>query len=126
VQDPAFGMQVAQAMMLEQGQTLQSVLKPETWQALETFATERSLPLAQMQMFNPAFVGITFTVLEMQKLGFAEGVDMHYFDLARKQEKAISFLETPAEQLQLLMAMTEVDQDAYIEVTLEDLANIEE
>src|SRR5690606_29264691 len=92
----------------------------------EAFATERSLPLAQLQIFKPAFVGITLTVLEMQKLGFAEGVDMHYFDLARQQEKGISFLETPDEQLKFLMAMTEVDQDTYIRVTLEDLVNIEE
>ncbi len=126
IEDPAFGMKVAQAMMLPAGTTLQSTLKPDTWQALQAFAAESGFPLGQFQMFQPAMVSITMTVLEMQKLGFAEGVDKYYFDQARKQEKSIQSLETPDEQLQLLVSMIDVDPDEMIAVTLKDLETLPE
>lgn len=126
MEDPAFGMKVAQAMMLPAGTTLESTLKPETWQALQAFAADSGFPLMQFQVFNPAFVSITMTVLEMQKLGFAEGVDKYYFDQARKLEKSTQTLETPDEQLQLLLSMADVDPDEMIAVTLKDLETLPE
>src|SRR5690554_1300265 len=124
IEDPAFGMQVAQAMMLPAGTTLESQLKPDTWQALQEFAAETGFPLAQFQIFEPAFVSITMTVLEMQKLGFAEGVDKYYFDQARRFDKNIDALETPEEQLQLLLEMTTLDADQLIALTLADLKEL--
>lgn len=126
MEDPAFGMKVAQAMMLPAGTTLESTLEPDTWQALQAFAADSGFPLAQFQMFQPAMVSITMTVLEMQKLGFAEGVDKYYFDQARKLEKSIQSLETPDEQLQLLVSMIDVDPDEMIAVTLKDLETLPE
>ncbi|WP_169334800.1 TraB/GumN family protein [Gilvimarinus chinensis] len=124
VQSPDFAMQMSQLMMLPSGSSLQSVLSPEVYAELSDFASARNLPLAPLQPFKPAFVALTYSILEMQKLGFTEGVDVRYSRLAKEQGKALGWLETPQEQLQFIVAMTELDANEFMRYSLEDLQQL--
>lgn len=124
VQDPAFGMKMAQKMMLTGGKTLQTSLSMSTWKKLQDYATKVAFPLAQMQTFEPAFVGLMLSVLEMQKLGFSEGIDAFYYKEAKENNKSLGALETPDEQLEFMVSMTKVDPNVFILSTLQDLDNL--
>ncbi|MCP8899457.1 TraB/GumN family protein [Gilvimarinus xylanilyticus] len=124
VQAPAFATKMTQMMMLPAGESLQTRLSPEVYERLSQFAQQRSFPLAQLQTFEPAFVALTLSIMEMQKLGFAEGVDARYTRMANEQGKQLAWLETPDEQLQFLRAMTELNADNFMRYTLDDLADL--
>lgn len=124
VQDPAFATKMTQMMLLPAGESLQTKLSPEVYQRLSAYAQENSFPLAQLQTFEPAFVALNLTIMEMQKLGFAEGVDARYTRMANEQGKELTWLETPDEQLQFLQAMTDLDADNFMRYTLDDLADL--
>ncbi len=126
IQDPVFGMKMAQAMLLPEGKTLESVLNPVAWRKLKQFFSKANVPIESMQMFEPAFVGIMLSMLEMQKLGFSDGIDAFYFDKAQQANKTLGALETPDEQLQFMVDMTKVDPNIFIESTLYDLENLSE
>lgn len=124
VQDPAFAMKMMQEMTLTNGQTLQSTLSPKTWGKLQAYATKTGFPIAAMQAFKPAFVGIMLSMLEMQKLGFSEGIDVYFYNQAKAANKQLGALETPDEQLQFMLSMTKVDPNAFIASTLRDLDDL--
>ncbi|UTF61844.1 TraB/GumN family protein [Gilvimarinus sp. DA14] len=124
VQSPEFAMQMTQLMMLPSGSSLQSELSSDVYAELRQFASARSLPLMQLQQFKPAFVALTYSILEMQKLGFTEGVDVRYSRLASEQGKTLAWLETPEEQLQFIVAMTELDANEFMRYSLEDLEQL--
>ncbi|WP_041521612.1 TraB/GumN family protein [Gilvimarinus agarilyticus] len=126
VSDPAFSQKLQQAMMLPKGKTLQDQLSEKTWARLSEYAISRQLPLAPMQAFQPAFVALAFTMMEMQKLGFGDGIDQKYFAQAKAQNKSLGQLETPDEQLGFMVAMTEMDPDLFINATLDDLEQMSE
>ncbi|MDO3380843.1 TraB/GumN family protein [Gilvimarinus algae] len=124
VQSPVFGMKMAQKMTLPPGESLSSVLKPEVYTQLREFASERGLPMQALANFQPAFVALTLSVLEMQKLGFAEGVEVRFSRLAKEQGKPLKALETPDEQLEFILAMAELEPNDFIRYTLEDMAQL--
>ncbi|WP_049723378.1 TraB/GumN family protein [Gilvimarinus polysaccharolyticus] len=124
--DAEFSQRLQQAMMLESGQTLEDRLNSKTWQRLSAYALARQLPLAPLQAFEPAFVALAFTMLEMQKLGFGEGIDRRYFDMAKTQGKVLGELETTEQQLGFVVAMTKMDPNLFINSTLDDLEQMAE
>lgn len=126
VSDPAFSQKLQQAMMLPKGKTLQDQVSEKTWARLSEYAISRQLPLAPMQAFQPAFVALAFTMMEMQKLGFGDGIDQKYFAQAKAQNKTLGELETADEQLSFMVAMTEMDPDLFINATLDDLEQMAE
>lgn len=124
VQSPEFAMQLSQKMMLPAGQSLSSVLNSDIYQQVEAFSAERGLPIQAIANFQPAFVALTLSVLEMQKLGFSAGVDVAYAQKAKESGKTLAALETPEQQLGFIMAMTELDPNEFMEYTLEDMKNL--
>ncbi|MDO3387849.1 TraB/GumN family protein [Gilvimarinus sp. SDUM040013] len=124
VQSPQFAMQMSQKMMLPEGQSLSTVLNADVYEQVRAFSSERGLPLQAIANFQPAFIALTLSVLEMQKLGFAEGVDVLYAKKAKEAGKALGALETPEQQLGFIMAMTELDPNEFMLFTLEDMKNL--
>lgn len=124
VQSPQFAQQLAQKMTLPAGQTLASVLDADVYQQLATFAAERGVSLQMFAHFQPVFVALTLSVMEMQSLGFAEGVDVKYAEKAIAAGKTLTGLETPEQQLGFMLAMTQLDPNAFMRYTLEDMKNL--
>lgn len=123
---PEFGMKVAQKMMLPQGQTLSTVLEPDVYQQLKAFAEGRGLPIEPLAGFKPAFVALSLFMLELQRLGFSEGVETVYSNKAKAAGKTLMALETPDEQLNMMLAMAELEPNDFVRFNLADIDKMSE
>jgi uncharacterized protein YbaP (TraB family) len=119
---------VVQARMLSlglypEGQSLLQNISGDMRIALQKRMTDLGLPMEQFVRFKPWFLAVTITTLELQRLGFspANGIDVHYYDRARSDEKKIGFFEAIDYQLDLLGKMSADDQKAFLGQTLKDL-----
>ena len=124
---PALGMQMGQAALRTDGTQLNSELPPETATALEAWVTENAEQLAQMQMngqvlqmFEPWFVGLMVTIVELTKHGLEPeiGLDNHMAARAKATNKTTAGLETGAEQIAFLDGM---DKDEQLQLLQEAL-----
>ena len=73
-------------------------------------------------------IALTLAALEFQRLGFDPnlGVDMHFFNKATADGKRIAALETVEFQLESLAGMNAAAEEAFLALTLQDLAQAPE
>jgi hypothetical protein len=85
------------------------------------------LPWAQLERLEPWFVTITLAVAPLQKLGFSsdDGVEKALTEAARASGKAISGLETPAQQLGFFDGLSDTSQIAFLTATVDELPKFE-
>lgn len=126
LEDPAFGMQLAQAMLYPQGTVLYEELSTETWERLERYAQDNQFPLHQFVGYDPAFVSMVMTVMEAQHRGITDGVDEHFYRRAQADELPTGALETGEQILSYMKALTGLDGDDVMDATLRDLERFEE
>jgi uncharacterized protein len=121
--DPALGQKMAKAAMRADGRTLQASLPPDTWAKLDAYAKSHNVPLANLQSFEPWFVSLMISIMEMQRLGLdAElGLDKHFAAMAAKAGKPTAGLETGDMQIALFDGMTDAEQTQLILDTLDEL-----
>jgi uncharacterized protein YbaP (TraB family) len=124
---PGAAQNLMQRMLLPGGETLQTILDENTYNALKAKCEEFSLPIAGMAKFKPALVVNILTVLRIQQFGFIQqGVDLYYFTKARDNAKEILFLETAEFQLDLLAGMGSGYENEFVLYSLKDLDTMEE
>jgi uncharacterized protein YbaP (TraB family) len=125
---PALGMQMAQAAMRTDGTVLDEQLGADLAAKLDAWTSANAGPLATMgltgevlQRFEPWFVGLMVSVLEMQKLGLdpALGLDRHFMDRAAEAGKPGAGLETGMQQIALFDAMGGREQVQMLEESLD-------
>ncbi len=127
LQKPEFQQKLLAKAFYTDGRTLDKVLSPETYQALDSFCTERTLTLATMNQLKPSLVVWTLAMIELKKLGVTEqGIDLVYHGKATMDQKPIEDLESPDEQIRLLTSMGDGEEDGFINYSLRDLKNISE
>lgn len=81
--------------LLPEGQSIESVLKPATWTAVQAYLRDSGVPTANFLRFKPWLLTVTITVIEMQKLGLSlQGVDHFYHRKAVQAGKPVQPLET--------------------------------
>lgn len=120
-----FMQQSMQLFTYSDATTLADVLSSDTLESLKQHMQSRGLPYEQLQGFKPAFIGITLSVVELQRLGLTlQGVDNYYFSQASADGKNISWLETPMEQLNFIVGMGAGQEDEMIKYTLADVENM--
>ncbi len=66
---PALAQQMMQAAVRTQPGSLQQDLGPELWKRLQAYAASNGLPLAQLASFEPWYVALTVSIMEMGKMG---------------------------------------------------------
>ncbi len=120
-----FGMRVMQVMMLTDGTTLKDHLEEETWQLLQAFTAERQIPVSMLTPFRPSLAAITLTVMEMQRLGMGDGVDMHFYQRAQEKNMPMGYLETLDEVLDFMKLLNDLDGDAMMLSTLRELETVD-
>ena len=104
---PALPAQMAQAAMRTRPGSLEQDLGPELWARLQAYAQANALPLAQLGLFDPWFVGLTVGLMEMGKQGLdpALGLDRHFMDAAARARKPAAGLEPAEHQIRVLAGM---------------------
>jgi hypothetical protein len=105
------------------GQDLFQNISEGTRKDLDNKLKELGLPPAYFSRFKPWFLAVTLTTLELQRLGFNPlyGIDIHFYNKAKTDEKELAYLESVEYQLNLLGSMTASDQKSFLNQTLKDL-----
>jgi len=129
---PALGMQMGQAALRADGTQLDSELPPATRAKLATWidahhdALQKSgVPPQVLQMFEPWFVGLTVSIVDMANLGLDPklGLDRHFATEAKAAGKATAGLETGAQQIAFLDGMDHDEQMQFLDESLDESAN---
>lgn len=109
--------------MLPGGETLRRQLAPTIYREVEQRYGEAGLPFDAFQQCKPWYVALNLSMAHMQKMGFAPtlGLDYYFHGKARIDGKPVAGLETVAFQTNLLDALAEGDQNAFMRRALEDL-----
>jgi hypothetical protein len=114
--------------MLSEGETFREQLSPRTYGLFTNCATEMGLPLFVLERLKPVMAAVALVELECKKQGFEpeNGIDMHYYKLARKQGKSLLALESVDFQLDLLTSFSREENELLVKSTLEEIRTIRE
>ncbi len=118
--------QFMSVLMLPAGQTIETRIKPETYNALKAFLDERQLPLAMFERMTPAGLNLTLVVMELQRFGItgADGVETHMNAKAKETQKEVEWLESISEQVSFIQKMNDLDADKLILSTIRDTKSL--
>jgi len=121
---PEVQMQTLMRGMLPSGQTLEKVLAPATLALLNKAAADVGAPLEALQRLKPWMIALTLEGLELHNAGFDPelGLDMHFYNLAKKAGKTVQGLETVEYQISRFDDMTFEQQDRLLAESLKEMS----
>lgn len=126
VNSPRFQAQMLDAMRYGNGKTLRSELSPGTYTALEKYCASKGVQLVLMEQLRPQMVILALLGVELQRMGMVSaGVDEHFYQRARQDNKPVKYLESTSAQLDFLVNMGKGYEDQLVLNTLRDLNNID-
>ncbi len=118
----------AQMAMLQRGMQpsstpIDKVLSASTLALLQKKATDLNLPIDALKQFKPWMIALTIEAMQWQKAGFDPqyGLDMHFYEQAKKDNKAVQGLETVEYQLARFDEMPPELQDHLLSETLKEM-----
>jgi uncharacterized protein YbaP (TraB family) len=121
-----------QAIVMKKGlyagaDTLSKKLSKESADALKAYMEKSGGALMMFEKMKPWLVGITISMLEIQKLGFQPdlGIDKHFLDKARDKKKILE-LESASFQIDLLSGFTDEQQDKFLRYTLAEVEHMKD
>lgn len=129
VLSPELGMAMARTALRKSGTPLNSDLSEATAAKLADWTDANSdqlqaagLSTMTLQMFDPWFVGLTISVIEMKKAGLDAniGLDMHFIERAHETSKPTAGLETGQEQIAVFQAMSQAEQLQFLEESMSE------
>ncbi|HEV7716944.1 MAG TPA: TraB/GumN family protein [Steroidobacteraceae bacterium] len=123
----------SQAWMLEhgmfgdEGSTLSKTIGVKKFAQVELEGNRLGLPVEALEQLKPWLVAMTLAQLQYMKLGFdpEQGVEKQIQGKAAVDHKEITGLETLEEQLGLLDGMSFPDQTRFLDLTLEEMHEME-
>ena len=125
--EPEFQSKLLALGFYPEGETLRQNISEETYSLLEKRATTIGVTMAQLNPLKPWLCASAISELEFMKMGFDPqyGVDVYFFDKAKKDSKETLFLETLDFQMKLFTELNAKEEDALLQQTLKDLEVIE-
>lgn len=109
------------------GSTVDKHLSAETYRLLSEYCVSNNIPLSQLKQFKPSIISVTMVAIELSKLGAAQdGVDMFFYQSAKKDKTVIEGLEAIDEQINFIVGMGQGNEDAFITYTINDLKSIKQ
>jgi uncharacterized protein YbaP (TraB family) len=108
---------------LPEGETLADQLSPELYRQFVKHLESTGMPEIMFTQFKPSMAAMTLVVLALQKEGLdpEQGLDKHFFTLARNQGKEIVGLETVDFQIGLVTDFTKAEGEALMRSTLKEM-----
>ena len=106
----------------ESHKSLRSALGDARWQKLNAQTAPAGLPLLAVDMYKPWMVGLTYSLLQMQKLGLDPklGVEQQLTNKARRDHKPITGLETVQQQLLIFDNLPDDLQLKFLDQSIEE------
>ena len=125
--DPEFQKYMMNAVTYQNGTSLKEVLSAETYNAMESYFSERGVSMDHLPNFKAGMMSVTMSMVELQRLGMTgTGVDEFYNLKALQDEKGIGQLEAVETQVDFIANMGKGQEDELIRFTIEDLKNLNE
>ena len=123
LEKPELQMALLTKSALPPGQTLRDQLSPKLYERLAAQLTETGLPIEAVKNFKPGMVGMTITLIEMQKLELDPklGLDRHFHGRARAAGKEVIALEDPQFQVDMITGFSKEEGEAILDSTLKDI-----
>ena len=127
VNDPSFQTKIMTLGVYPQGDNLEDNVSTQTFDLLKKRADASGIPIQQLSRLKPWLCALSLSSIEFLKLGFnpAYGIDMYFFNKAKKDGKEILRFETVEFQLSLMTQMTRKQEEMMLRQTLKDLEVIE-
>lgn len=126
-QSAEFAQKMMSVILSPAGKTLKDEISTETFQRVEEYINERGLNIEQFLPMNATGLMLTITLMEYQSRGFiAVGVDEHFFQKAKKDNKRIGWFESVEEQLAVLDSFDSGDPDGLVNYTLNEIDKVDE
>jgi uncharacterized protein YbaP (TraB family) len=117
---------LAQRTLLPAGETLLSLLDEDTYELLAATCEEYGFSINNVARLKPAMIITMLSMFKIQNFGFVnEGVDFHYLEKARKENKPVYYLETAEAQIDALATMGEGYENEYVRYSLHDMESTE-
>ena len=111
--------------MYKDGTTVDKVLGPGAWAAVEAYCGKNDLPAAYLKPMKPWLLSFTLLAHALQKLDCApDGVDAHFQKKAKAAGKQLGMLETFEQQVEFLVQMGSGHESELVLSTLEDLEGL--
>ncbi len=106
---------------------LKTELSKKTYKILKRYLDKTGMPLEQIEKMKPWVVMLQVTIAEMMRLGYLPelGIDKHFLDKAKTNNKKIIELETAQQQMALLSKDDKAFQDKLLLYTLESMSELE-
>jgi uncharacterized protein YbaP (TraB family) len=121
--DPSAQMTILSRGMLPGNQSLDKLLSPATLALVKKATGDLGAAGGPLMRFKPWMLAIALQGLELQKAGFDPelGLDKHFYDQAKAEDKAVQGLETAEYQISIFDGMTMEQQDRMLAQTLKEL-----
>lgn len=113
--------------MFDEDHTLEDAIGKQRYERVEQEGNRLGLPVEALQQLQPWLVAMTLAQLQYMKLGFdpEQGVEKQLARKASQDHKEITGLETLEEQLGLLAGLSAADQAKFLDLTLEEMQEME-
>ena len=123
VNNPAVVMGLIGKAMLSDGRTLDQLIPQALYAKVMERADTLGLPRAAVQRMKPWLVALSLTQPALQAAGFKaeHGVDMHFFERAKKAGMTRRALETVAFQFDRLDRLTPAQQESLLQSTIDEI-----
>jgi uncharacterized protein len=120
---PGSQMAMLQKGMQPSSTPIDQVLTPATMALLQKKAADLNLPIDALKQFKPWMIALTIEAMQWMKAGFDPqlGLDMHFYEQAKKDNKTVQGLETVEYQLARFDEMPPELQDHLLAETLKEL-----
>ena len=127
VNDPSFQAKVMALGVYPEGDNLKDNVSAQTFSLLKKRADANGITIQQLIRLKPWLCALSLSSIEFLKLGFnpAYGIDMYFFNKAKKNGKEMLRFETVEFQLSLMTQMTRIQEEMMLRQTLKDLEVIE-
>jgi uncharacterized protein len=121
---PAMQELLAASAHYSEGDGLSRRLRPETLNRLH----DAGVDIAVVDRVRPWYLAMSLQLGTLGELGFEQryGVDLHFLNRAKQEGKRIVELEGIELQMEMLIGLAEMDEDLFIDYTLEDLSTTRE
>lgn len=127
IASPTLAVQMGQAALRKDGSQLDSELGPALsrklgiWLAANDATLQKTgIPPQMLQLFEPWFVGLTISIVEMTDRGLDPklGLDLHLAKQAKAEGKSTAGLETGTQQIAFLDSMDHDEQLQFLDEAL--------
>ncbi len=120
-----FAAEMARHMFLPPTSSLSEVLKPATYRAMKEYLSSQGESILPYERLRPWASATMMAQKRLAREGIDEsGVDAYYARRALDERKETRFLETPAEQLAVIVRMGEGEEDELILQTIREMQTL--